>query len=340
MAVHDAICWQGLDDGAVQCELCNHRCRIVEGQWGYCRVRRNIGGELKTFNFDQIIAANVDPIEKKPLFHLLPGTKSFSIAAPGCNFRCSYCQNWEISQLPREGNWEVGKSIPPEALVATAVENDCASIAYTYTEPTIFMELARETAHLAHPVGIKNVFVTNGFMTAAGQAAMGNYLDGANVDLKAFSEETYREIMGGHLWAVCDTLKRLVDAHVWVEVTTLVVPGLNDSDDELGQIADFIAGQLGRHVPWHLSRFHGDYHMSRMPPTPIETIQRACKLGEQAGLHYVYGGNAAGEVQERTLCPACGAVVIDRVGFTVKHNDLTRDGACRQCGRVIEGLWR
>jgi pyruvate formate lyase activating enzyme len=340
MAEHDAICWQPLDDGAVQCGLCNHRCHIVEGQWGYCRVRRNIGGELKTFNFDQIIAANVDPIEKKPLFHVLPGSKSFSIAAPGCNFHCNFCQNWEISQLPREGNWEVGKHIAPETLVATAAENGCASIAYTYTEPTIYMELASETAHLAHPAGIKNVFVTNGFMTAEGQAAMGSYLDAANVDLKAFREETYREVMGGHLDAVCDTLKRLVDADVWVEVTTLIVPGLNDSEDELGNIAEFIATQLGKHVPWHLSRFHGDYHMSRMPPTPVETIERACQLGAAAGLYYVYGGNVAGLVPERTICPACGAVVIDRVGFTVNQSDLTRDGACRHCGRMIEGLWR
>jgi pyruvate formate lyase activating enzyme len=336
---HDAMLWEALDDRAVRCELCGHRCVIKEGQYGLCRVRQNLAGALKSLNYGAVVALNVDPIEKKPLFHVLPGTQSLSLAAPGCNFQCAFCQNWQISQSPRSGRGIDGQAVSPEQIVSAAKTHDCDSISYTYTEPTVFFELAWETSRLAHEQGILNCFVSNGYLTPAAIEKIAPWLDAINVDLKAFRDETYRRVMKASLQPVLAGLKALVQAGIWVEVTTLVVPGMNDSPEELGDIARFIAENLGKHVPWHVSRFHGDYQMGQVPATPIETLRAACRLGREAGLKYVYSGNAPGEVDERTRCPACGEVVIDRAGFTARKVSL-RKGACIACGEQIEGVWR
>lgn len=339
MAYHDAMLWEPGDGKAVRCKLCAHRCKIAEGKFGICRVRQNRDGQLKTLTYDNIIAMNVDPIEKKPLFHFLPGSRALSIATPGCNFQCDFCQNWQISQLPREGELADGQTVTPAELVAAAERHDCASISYTYTEPTIFFELAHDTAVAAKERGIGNCFVSNGYMTDEAVETISPVLDAINVDLKAFRDETYRQVMHARLEPVLACLRSLVAAGVWVEVTTLVVPGMNDSAEELGDIAAFIAGELGPHVPWHVSRFHGDYRMTSAPATPLATLELACRCGKDAGLDYVYCGNVSGQADESTYCPACGARVIDRAGYAIKACRIT-DGRCADCGREIEGVWR
>jgi len=336
---HDAMLWEQLDGQKVRCNLCGHRCVIAAGKYGICRVRENVAGQLKSHSFANVVAVNVDPIEKKPLFHFLPGTRSLSVAAAGCNFQCEFCQNWRISQSPRSGGGREGKAVSPLQLVSAAVNNDCASISYTYTEPTVFFELAYETAKLAREKSLGNCFVSNGYMTPRAVETIAPYLDAINVDLKAFRDETYREIMKASLPHVLESLKALVSAGIWVEVTTLVVPGMNDSDEELGRIAHFIADELGHHVPWHVSRFHGDYKMTNAPPTPIETLRGACRLAAEAGLKYVYCGNVTGQADERTYCPACGEVAIDRAGYSVGEISISA-GACARCGQQIEGVWQ
>ena len=335
---HDAMLWEPLDDQYVRCGLCAHRCRIAPGALGICRVRQNVDGALKTLNFSTVVAANADPIEKKPLFHFLPGTESFSIAAPGCNFQCDFCQNWRISQSPRDGRALRGQAPTPGQIVAAALGHDCESISYTYTEPTIFFELAFETARLARRGGLKNCFVSNGYMTPQAVETIAPVLDAINVDLKAFSDKTYRTRMKARLEPVLTCLRALVAAGVWVEVTTLVVPGMNDSPAELGDVAAFIASDLGPHVPWHVSRFHADYRIDHAPPTPIETLESACRIGKGAGLKYVYCGNATGQSDESTYCPACGAVAIERFGYSIRRMSMNA-GACGECGTVIEGVW-
>jgi len=335
--LHDAMLWQR-EDEHVRCGLCGHRCRLGEGDFGICRVRQNVGGSLKTHSYGRLVAMNVDPIEKKPLFHFLPGTMSLSIATAGCNFQCEFCQNWQISQQPPEGGFR-GQAATPEQIVSAAEDHTCASISYTYTEPTIFFELAYDTGRLAHERGIKNCFVSNGYMTPEAVQTIAPYLDAINLDLKAFRDETYRRVMHARLQPVLDCLKALAAAGVWVEVTTLVVPGMNDSEDELRDIAQFIADQLGRHVPWHVSRFHGDFKMTDLPPTSLETLVLACRLGKEAGLKYVYCGNVSGQVDERTLCPSCSAVLVDRRGYAVRGVCID-DGRCGDCGQIVEGLWR
>jgi len=334
----EAMLYEKIDGQKVRCELCGHRCEILAGKYGVCRVRENVAGVLRSHSYGAVVAVHVDPIEKKPLFHFLPGSRSLSIAAAGCNFQCEFCQNWQISQAPRTGQIVGGQAISPEQIVSAAGNQGCASISYTYTEPTVFFELAYETARLAHERGIANCFVSNGYMTPLAVRTIGPHLDAINVDLKAFRDETYRRVMKARLEPVLTCLKELVKAEIWVEVTTLVVPGMNDSPQELADIAKCIAGDLGPAVPWHVSRFHGDYRMADLPGTPLATLEAACRIGKEAGLKYVYCGNVPGRADERTLCLACGQVLIDRVGFAVRSNNLT-GGACPKCGHKIEGVW-
>jgi len=335
----EAMLYEPAGDGKVRCRLCAHRCLIPPGGLGICRVRKNIGGKLVSLSYESIVAVHVDPIEKKPLFHFLPGTRSLSVAAAGCNFRCGFCQNWQISQAPREGRILGGQRISPTELVSAAQRHRCASMSYTYTEPTVFFELAYDTAVLAAEKGIKNCFVSNGFMTPEAVETIAPYLDAINVDLKAFRDETYRRVMKARLEPVLSCLKALVAAGVWVEVTTLVVPGLNDSAQELSGIADFIANELSPDVPWHVSRFHGDYKMSDAPSTPLETLQRAMEIGREAGLRYVYCGNVPGHDGENTRCHQCGTLLIHRLGFSIQSNRLV-EGKCPDCGAEIAGLWK
>ena len=337
--LHEAMLYEKLDGQQVRCELCGHACVVAAGKYGVCRVRQNVAGELKALTYGMLVAVHVDPIEKKPLFHFLPGTRSLSIAAAGCNFQCEFCQNWQISQSPRTEAALRGQATSPEQVVTAAANRHCASISYTYTEPTVFFEMAFETARLAHERDIGNCFVSNGFMTPRAVETIAPYLDAINVDLKAFRDETYRSIMKARLEPVLAALKALVAAGVWVEVTTLVVPGMNDSDAELGDIAGFIAGELGPGVPWHVSRFHGDYKMTGRAGTTIETLERACRIGTEAGLRHIYSGNVPGHADERTYCPACRELLIDRVGYSIRACRLA-EGACPACGEKIEGVWR
>jgi pyruvate formate lyase activating enzyme len=335
---HEAMLYDKLDGQKVRCHLCGHECVIVAGKYGLCRVRRNVAGALKSLTYGVIVAMNVDPIEKKPLFHFLPGSMSLSIATAGCNFQCEFCQNWQISQSPREGSAVGGQAVSPAQIVAAAADYDCHSISYTYTEPTIFFELAYDAAKLARQRGILNCFVSNGYMTPLAVETIAPYLDAINVDLKAFRDETYRTVMKARLGPVLTCLKALVASGIWVEITTLVVPGMNDSAQELRDIAEFIAGELSPSVPWHVSRFHANYKMTTTPSTPIQTLELACRIGRDAGLKYVYAGNVPGAADESTKCPACGETLVSRMGFHVRANHL-KDGACYKCGQVIEGIW-
>ena len=330
--------WKKLKDKKVECQLCSHRCKISEEEKGICGVRENRGGTLYSLAYGKVIAANIDPIEKKPLFHFLPGTISFSIATAGCNFHCSFCQNWDISQLSKEWKGEFpGKDLSCEEIVEEAVKNKCKSIAYTYTEPTIFFEYAYDTAKLAQKKGLKNVFVTNGFQTPETIEKMVGVIDAANIDLKSFSGEFYRKVCGGRLQPVLEAIKMMWEKKIWVEVTTLVIPGQNDSDEELGKIAQFLAS-VSCDIPWHISRFYPQYKMRDNIPTPLETLHRAYEIGKKAGLNYIYVGNVWGDKYESTYCPVCGEVLIKRIGYLTEVF-LKDKNRCPACNFKLPGVF-
>jgi len=340
----EAILWRPAEDQKVRCNLCAHRCLIAEGKKGICRVRENRDGTLYTLVYGRTIAQHLDPVEKKPLFHFHPGTMSFSVATAGCNFRCQFCQNWEISQMPREEHLILGSPASPADLVASALKAGARSIAYTYTEPTVFAEYAVDTAILAHESGIANVFVTNGYMTpellevlGARSAGGAPLLDAANVDLKAGRGEFYRELCGASLEPVLKNLSLMRESGIWLEVTTLVIPGLNDSDEELRWVADFIVRELGEDVPWHVSRFHPQYLLKDRPPTTEQALQRAWDIGREAGLRYVYVGNLPGQGREDTVCHRCGETVIKRLGYQTIRFHIA-DGQCSRCGTPVAGV--
>jgi len=335
--LHPAVLWHPEEGGAVRCDLCAHRCRILPGREGVCKVRVNDAGALYTLVYNRLVSACADPVEKKPLFHFLPGSRAFSIATPGCNFRCNYCQNWQISQAPRKPGSIPGEAAEPRAVVDAAIRARCDLVAYTYTEPTIFFETAEAVGILARERGLKNAFVTNGYMTAEAVARASSFLDAANVDLKGGDDAVYRRVCGASLKGVLEGIEALLDAGVWVEITTLVVPGLNDSEAELASMARTIA-RLGRHIPWHLSRFHPDYKMRDPAPTPLGTLERAWAIGRAAGLDFVYLGNVPGHDMESTACPTCGTIVASREGFTLTAMNL-REGRCPSCGTRIAGIW-
>lgn len=324
-------------DGRVTCGLCHHRCDLAAEKFGVCGVRQNRGGKLFTHVYGEVIAAHVDPIEKKPLYHFLPGTTAFSVATAGCNFRCPFCQNWQISQSTKKADRSFsGQTFTPEDIVRSAKRHGCRSISYTYTEPTIFFEYAYDIACLAKEQGLANSFVTNGFMTAEALETIQPYLDACNVDLKSFEEEFYRKMCGAQLQPVLDSIRLMKTLGIWVEVTTLVIPGQNDSAEELAQIAQFIAG-VDPDIPWHVSRFHPDYRYDEAPPTSVATLHKAAEIGERQGLHYIYIGNVLGE-SENTRCPRCRRVLIKRFGFEVRDDELT-DSSCPDCGTPIAGVF-
>lgn len=331
----EALLYEKLPDNRVHCYLCAHHCRISEGKKGICGVRKNVGGVLYTQVYGRLISDHVDPVEKKPLYHFYPGSTAYSIATPGCNFRCEWCQNWEISQLPRESPLTHGREVPPQQVVTEAKRSGSRSIAYTYTEPTVFFEYSYDTARLAREVDLANIYVTNGYMTAEMLDTMYPYLDAANVDLKAFRDETYKRLIGGRLQPVLDSLIKLKGQGVWVEVTTLVIPGVNDDPAELRDIACFIARELGGDTPWHISRFFPTYNFQDVSPTPVKTLETAQKIGSEEGLRYVYLGNVHGETN--TLCHACGRLLIRRVGYHVTDNAVDA-GRCPKCGTPVAGV--
>ena len=333
----EALLWEKMDQNRVHCYLCAHQCQIADSSYGVCSVRQNVGGTLYTLFYGDAIAAHVDPIEKKPFYHFMPGSYSFSIATIGCNFQCSFCQNWQISQVAKErGKAPGGMKLMPERVVEEAIANGCQSISYTYTEPTIFFEYAFDTAKLASGRGIKNVFVTNGYMTEQAIDMISPYLDAANVDLKSFSESYYRKLCKAKLRPVLDTIAYLRKRDIWVEVTTLIIPGENDSPKEMAEIADFIA-RVDRDIPWHISRFHPDYKLTKAEPTPMETMEKARQIGKEHGLHYVYLGNVMNEPD--TYCPYCGNLLISRRYFGYEKSAL-QDGKCPRCKHEIKGIWQ
>lgn len=321
-----AILWEKLKDKKVKCDVCNHRCIINEGEIGICGVRKNENGKLYSLVYGKAIAAGIDPIEKKPFFHFMPGTKSFSIATVGCNFKCLHCQNADISQNPNI----VGQDLSPEQVVKKALDNNCASIAYTYTEPTIFIEYALDTMKLAKKKGLKNVWISNGYMTKESLDLIEPYLDAINVDLKSFDQEFYLQVCGARLEPVLENLKNIKKQKIWLEVTTLIIPAKNDSSKELREIARFISKELGTETPWHVSRFFPAYKMTDLPPTKISTIRKAVEIGKQAGLKYVYSGNIPGDSYEDTYCPECGAKMVNRTGYISERFD--NKGKCSKCG--------
>ncbi len=352
----EASFYKRLDDDRVLCTLCNHFCEIREGRRGVCGVRINHRGKLYTLVYDRIVARNLDPIEKKPLFHFYPGSRAYSIATAGCNFRCFYCQNFEISQYPKgihrhekvveSGETEPicpilediipGESLTPEQIVESAISSGCQTIAFTYTEPTIFYELAYDTAKLASQMGLKNIFVTNGYITNEALTAIKPYLHAANIDLKGFNERFYKKICGANLQPVLDSIRAHKEVGIWIEVTTLIIPNHNDSEEELRKIAEFIK-DVGVEIPWHVSQFYPAYKLIDQPSTPVATLRRAREIGLSAGLRYVYEGNVPGEGGESTYCYNCKEVLIERYGFSMLKNHI-KDSQCPYCNSQIDGV--
>lgn len=334
--MHEARFWEPAA-GKVRCGLCRFRCLIAAGQRGVCGVRENRDGTLYTLVYGKSVAEAVDPVEKKPLYHYHPGSCTFSIATVGCNFRCLHCQNHQISQWPHSGQALPGHDLPPAQVVAEAQQRGCGSISYTYTEPTIFFEYAYDTAVLARKAGLGNIFVTNGYITPEALAVIAPCLDAANVDLKGFSERFYREVAGATLNGVLDALRDYRRHGIWLEVTTLIIPGHNDSAAELRDMARFIASELGCDTPWHLTAFHPSYRLLDQPTTPAKTLLTARRIGLEAGLRFVYLGNLSTGEGEDTLCPGCGKAVISRRGIWLQGMAL-RAGTCGYCGHAIAGV--
>ncbi len=335
--MREAMFYERADRDRVRCGLCRFRCLIAPGRRGICAVRENRDGTLYTLVYGKAIAEHVDPIEKKPLFHVMPGSRTFSVATVGCNFRCLHCQNYSISQPPQNGPDEIsGIDLQPAEIVKKALATGCRSIAYTYTEPTIFFEYAYDTAVLARQAGLKNIFVTNGYITPEALAFISPFLDAANIDLKGFTDRFYSEVVHAMLAEVTASILEYKRLGIWVELTTLVIPGWNDSEEELHAIARFIAEKVGIETPWHVSRFHPTFKMTDRPPTPVATLARARQIGLDAGLRYVYEGNLPG-VGENTSCPACSRLLIRRHGFYLEEN-LVRMGRCPECNAAVDGI--
>lgn len=322
----------------VQCYLCSHRCIIKNGKKGICNVRQNINGTLHSLVYGKLVSESIDPIEKKPLFHVSPGSLSYSIASVGCNFKCSHCQNYQISQYPVTSPESIpGASRTPHQVVNSAISQGCESISYTYIEPTIFFEFAVDTAEIAHQQGLINIFVSNGYTSPEASRKIAPFLDANNIDLKSYSDKFYQQICKAKLAPVLDTITLMKELGVWLEVTTLIIPGLNDSDAELCEIAKFLVA-LDPEIPWHVSRFHPTYKLTNIKPTPPETLYRAKEIGNAAGLKHVYTGNIHGLEGEDTHCPQCAMTLIKRSGYTITENCMT-NGTCPQCKSNVAGLW-
>ena len=330
-----------LDDGRIICEACSQRCKLHEGEYGICGIRKVENGELRLLTYGLAAAMHIDPVEKKPMFNFLPGTKAFSFGTVGCNFSCKFCQNFDISQYPKEHNHQIfGEELSPQTAVELALENDCKSIAYTYNEPIVFFEYTYDTAKLAHEKGLKNIYVTSGYETHKAIDLLAPYVDGMNIDIKGFTDQFYKEICGARLKPVLDAVKYAHSKGIWIEITTLLIPGKNDSEEEIRGIAQFIY-DLDPAIPWHLSGFYPMYKMLDTPPTPPMTLRRAYEIGREVGLKYVYVGNIDDEDRESTYCPSCGKRVIDRRGHIGQYvtNMLDSEGTCPFCSYKLEGVW-
>ncbi|MCX7661329.1 MAG: AmmeMemoRadiSam system radical SAM enzyme [Candidatus Omnitrophica bacterium] len=333
----EAKYYQKISEDKVKCLLCPNNCILSNGETGFCRARRAYRGKLYSLVYGKLCALHVDPIEKKPLFHFLPGTTIFSIATAGCNFRCKFCQNWHISQVGPEEvyNYEV----LPYWVIEETQKNNCPSIAFTYTEPSIFYEYMLDTAKLAKSRGIRTMYHSNGSLNPSAVNELSLYLDAANIDLKAFPPQFYREICSGYLETVLETLKILKKKGVWLEITNLVIPTLNDDLEKIKEMCNWIRDNLGEEVPLHFSRFHPQYKLTHLSSTPITTLEKAKKVAEEVGLRFVYIGNVPGHPGENTYCPKCKEILIKRRGFLVLENNLEPEGKCKFCGENIPGIW-
>lgn len=321
----------------VKCILCPKECVLSNYERGDCKARVNIDGELTTLTYGYACSANIDPMEKKPLFHFLPGTPVFSIATAGCNLHCKFCQNWQISQFnPEEVRYI---HLPPEKVVKNAVSNNCPSIAYTYSEPSIFFEYMLKSAQLAHDANLRNVYITALYINEEPLRELAQFIDGANVDLKSIKDDYYRDICDGTLKPVQDRLINLKEEDVWTEITNLILPTLNDSDQDIKKLCSWIVNNLGPDVPLHFSRFSPTYKLKNLPPTPIPTLTRAREIAMSEGIKYAYTGNAPGHKGENTYCSECGKLLIERWGFYLRSYDI-EDGKCPSCGEEIPGVWK
>ncbi len=333
---HPGRWWHRLDDGRIQCDLCPRDCRLHEGQRGACFVRRMVGGEMLLTTYGRSSGFCIDPIEKKPLNHFYPGSSVFSFGTAGCNLACKFCQNWDISKS-REMD-TLMDAASPETIARVAQRHGCRSVAFTYNDPVIFAEYAMDAADACHALGIATVAVTAGYMHDAPRREFYAKMDAANVDLKAFTDDFYVKLTGAHLQPVLDTLVYLKrQTEVWFEITTLLIPGRNDSDAELAELADWVAKELGPDVPLHFSAFHPDYKLTDVPPTPATTLNRARRIALDRGLHYVYTGNVHDTPGGTTSCPGCGKPAIVRDWYEIEAYDVTAEGRCGHCGTAIAG---
>lgn len=327
-------------ESPVRCTLCFRRCVLKDGQAGFCGVRVNRGGTLFTLVDDNVVSMGLDPVEKKPLYHFLPTTRTLSIGTYGCNFACRFCQNSRISRSVADtGRFTRGRTLTARGLVAAALREKAPSVSCTYNEPTVFYELMCDVADAALASGLRVIMVSNGGMSPEALAGLRGRVHAANIDLKAFNQKFYGDICSGSLKVVLENLQRLKDMDVWLEVTTLVIPGLNDSDEELGSLARFIREKLDADTPWHVSAFHPSYAMLDRPPTPPATVHHACEIGRAEGLHYVYGGNVLSTADGATRCPSCGKACLERIQFRVL-TPRPFDGVCPSCGAKIAGVWK
>jgi pyruvate formate lyase activating enzyme len=328
---------ESLPGGEVRCHVCAHRCLIRPGRTGICRVRENRDGVLLSLAYGRVVAQALDPIEKKPLFHVAPGTSAWSIATPGCPFHCGFCQNWEIAQGPRLGIELPTRALAPDQVVNDALALRADAIAYTYVEPTVFLEYALDVGRLARAAGLLNLFITDGYATPEAIGLLASMLDAANVDLKSFDDRFYRRLCGARLAPVLEAIVAMRHAGIWIELTTLVIPGHNDDDGNLRALTAWIVETLGAETPWHVSRFFPAFRMTDTPPTPLATLRRAAEIGREAGLVHVYVGNAPELGAEDTRCAGCGRTLVERHGYAVR-NALAPDGTCPGCGRPLAGI--
>ncbi len=332
----EARYYQKMENRKIKCVLCPRECVIDDLERGYCGVRENQGGTYYTLVYGRPCSVHADPIEKKPLFHFLPSSRAFSIATAGCNVMCKFCQNWEISQTRPEQI--KAYDMPPDMVVKLAQENSCRSIAYTYTEPVIFTEYMYDIARRGRNAGVKSVMITNGYINAGPMNDLCSVLDGVKIDLKAFTERFYKELVSGELRPVLDTLVLLRKNNMWTEIVYLVIPGQNDDPKELKEMCKWIVSELGPETPVHFSRFHPQYRLTNIPATPVSTVKTARQIGLDSGLFYVYTGNVPGDPGESTYCPECGTTLVKRIGYHVQRNAVQK-GHCPDCGKKIAGIW-
>lgn len=337
--LHEAKFWKVLAGGRVQCELCPNRCILSEGQRGLCKVRENRGGKLYSLVYGKPVSINVDPIEKKPFYHFLPGSKAYSLATAGCNLACKFCQNWDIAQrFPEDLR---AYEMTPEKVVEEAIKSGATSIAFTYNEPTVWYEYMYDIAKLAKEKGLRTTLVSSGYINSEPLAQLLEVLDAARIDLKAFNEKFYHEIVGGKLEPVLESIKQTYKSGTWLEIIALIVPGYNDKKEEIKAMCQWINDELSPDVPIHFLRFHGDYQMKNLPLTPIETLKMARETCQKVGLNYVYAGNVPEDIEANsTLCPDNGQPLIVRKGYFIEENKIEKDGSSNACPSKIPGVWQ